>query len=70
MLKEWIENLVTEHGDDIKKWPKVGCESNFVPWKKGASMVIEMQTKYGDWLSFMADRLPSQLDDAIKGVRA
>eukprot|EP00974_Lingulodinium_polyedra_P103803 10047515-Lingulodinium_polyedra.AAC.1 len=29
MLKEWIENLVTEYGDDIKKWPKVGCEANF-----------------------------------------
>eukprot|EP00974_Lingulodinium_polyedra_P033313 3203269-Lingulodinium_polyedra.AAC.1 len=24
----------------------------------------------GEWLSRMADRLPSQLDDAIKGVRA
>eukprot|EP00974_Lingulodinium_polyedra_P091119 8835072-Lingulodinium_polyedra.AAC.1 len=29
-----------------------------------------MQAKDGDWLPFMADRLPSQLDDAVKGVRA
>eukprot|EP00974_Lingulodinium_polyedra_P099666 9654363-Lingulodinium_polyedra.AAC.1 len=33
-------------------------------------MAIDMQTQDGEWLSFMADRLPSQLDDAIKGVRA
>eukprot|EP00974_Lingulodinium_polyedra_P099919 9679767-Lingulodinium_polyedra.AAC.1 len=70
MLKEWVENLVTEYGDDIQKWPKVCCETNFVPWRKGASMVIEMKTKDGEWPPFMADRLPSQLDDAIKGVRA
>eukprot|EP00974_Lingulodinium_polyedra_P121170 11178078-Lingulodinium_polyedra.AAC.1 len=70
MLKEWVENLVMEYGDGIKQWPKVGCEANFVPWRKGASMVIKMKTKYGEWLSFMVGRLPSQLDDAIKGVRA
>eukprot|EP00974_Lingulodinium_polyedra_P092914 9002264-Lingulodinium_polyedra.AAC.1 len=33
-------------------------------------MVVEMQTRDGEWLSFVADRLPSQLDDAIKGVKA
>eukprot|EP00974_Lingulodinium_polyedra_P018006 1745145-Lingulodinium_polyedra.AAC.1 len=33
-------------------------------------MVVEIQTQAGEWMSFMADRLPSQLDDAIKGVKA
>eukprot|EP00974_Lingulodinium_polyedra_P035258 3385332-Lingulodinium_polyedra.AAC.1 len=33
-------------------------------------MVIEMQAKDGQWLCFMADRLPSQLGGAIKGARA
>eukprot|EP00974_Lingulodinium_polyedra_P132774 11223089-Lingulodinium_polyedra.AAC.1 len=29
MPNEWVENLVKEYGDDIKQWPKVGCEANF-----------------------------------------
>eukprot|EP00974_Lingulodinium_polyedra_P086719 8405652-Lingulodinium_polyedra.AAC.1 len=33
-------------------------------------MVVEIQTQAGDRMSFMSDRLPSQLDDAIKGVKA
>eukprot|EP00974_Lingulodinium_polyedra_P099365 9625353-Lingulodinium_polyedra.AAC.1 len=48
ILKEWIGNLVTKYGEDVKQWPKVGCEANFPPWKKGAPMVIEMQTKGGE----------------------
>eukprot|EP00974_Lingulodinium_polyedra_P044522 4270684-Lingulodinium_polyedra.AAC.1 len=49
------ENLVSEYGDNIKKRSNLGCEANVVPWKKGASTVLEMQTKDGDWLSSMAD---------------
>eukprot|EP00974_Lingulodinium_polyedra_P101835 9863166-Lingulodinium_polyedra.AAC.1 len=33
-------------------------------------MVIETQAKYGELLPATADRLPAQLDDAIKGARA
>eukprot|EP00974_Lingulodinium_polyedra_P112274 10860480-Lingulodinium_polyedra.AAC.1 len=33
-------------------------------------MAIEMQAKDGEWLSFMAERLPAQLDDAVKGAKA
>eukprot|EP00974_Lingulodinium_polyedra_P015148 1466432-Lingulodinium_polyedra.AAC.1 len=33
-------------------------------------MVVELQTQAGEWMSFVSDRLPSQLDDAIKGVQA
>ena len=33
-------------------------------------MVVEMMTHDGKWISFMADRLPEQLDDAIKGHHA
>eukprot|EP00974_Lingulodinium_polyedra_P049975 4806557-Lingulodinium_polyedra.AAC.1 len=32
-------------------------------------MVVETQTRDGEWPSCTADRLPSQLDDAIKGVK-
>eukprot|EP00974_Lingulodinium_polyedra_P046601 4465442-Lingulodinium_polyedra.AAC.1 len=67
MLQEWVNDLTTKWGPYIERWPHVGCGCNFIPWKKGASMVVEIQTQAGEWLSFMADRLPSQLDDAIKG---
>eukprot|EP00974_Lingulodinium_polyedra_P114315 11067495-Lingulodinium_polyedra.AAC.1 len=70
VLQGWIRDLTTTWGSDIKRWPQVGCGSNFYPWKKGASMVVEIQTQAGEWMSFMSDRLPSQLDDAIKGVKA
>ena len=33
-------------------------------------MVVEMMTSEGRWLSFMSERLPEQLDDAIKGCSA
>eukprot|EP00974_Lingulodinium_polyedra_P042717 4100739-Lingulodinium_polyedra.AAC.1 len=29
-----------------------------------------MHAKNGQWLSFMADRLPAQVDDAIKSAKA
>eukprot|EP00974_Lingulodinium_polyedra_P051716 4973728-Lingulodinium_polyedra.AAC.1 len=47
-----------------------GLRQQLYPWKKRASMVVEIQTQAGDCMSFMYDRLPSQLDDAIKGVNA
>eukprot|EP00974_Lingulodinium_polyedra_P097664 9467050-Lingulodinium_polyedra.AAC.1 len=49
MLQGWVEKLTAKWGTDISRWPKVGCESNFVPWKKGASMVVETQTKDEEW---------------------
>eukprot|EP00974_Lingulodinium_polyedra_P024736 2393483-Lingulodinium_polyedra.AAC.1 len=49
---------------------KPGMRGKLRTMEKGASMVIEMQAKNGQWLSFVADRLPSQLDDAIKRAKA
>eukprot|EP00974_Lingulodinium_polyedra_P125550 11194980-Lingulodinium_polyedra.AAC.1 len=70
MLNEWVENPVAQHGDDVSKLPTLGCGAIFAPWKRGASLVIEMQARDGEWLSFMADRLSAQLGDAIKDARA
>ena len=69
-LQEWVATLKDRHGDDVSTWPQIGCKSIFKPWARGASMVVEMLAENGKWLSFMADRLPEQLDDAIKGKQA
>ena len=33
-------------------------------------MVVELKMGNGEWQSFMAERLPTELDDAIKGHHA
>eukprot|EP00975_Prorocentrum_lima_P057529 12064752-Prorocentrum_lima.AAC.1 len=40
----------------------------FIPWGRGASMVMEMQMSNGNWEAFMADIVPDNLDDDIKKV--
>ena len=69
-LQEWIEALQEKWGEDVSKWPQIGCGANFKPWSRGASMVVEMMAHDGQWISFMADRLPEQLDDVIKAHHA
>ena len=41
------------------------CGVKFVPWKKGASKVVELNVG-GNVMAFLAERLPEQLDDEIK----
>ena len=38
--------------------------------EKGLSMVVELKMSDKSWSAFMSDRLPSELDDAIKGKHA
>ena len=33
-------------------------------------MVVELKMGNGEWQSFIADRLPQELDDAVKGHHA
>ena len=51
-------------------WPKIGCGSNFVPFAKGLSTVVEMKLPDDTWTAFAAQRFPPELDDAIKGKHA
>eukprot|EP00959_Pyramimonas_sp_CCMP1952_P326721 6839189-Pyramimonas_sp.AAC.1 len=52
-------------GVDIEGWPNIGRGSKFLPCKSGPSMVAEL--KVGNvWEALVAERLPQQLDDAIK----
>ena len=57
--------LRAKHGT-VEQWPGIGCGSRFVPWAKGASMVVELKMSTGEWQSCMADRLPAELDDELK----
>ena len=59
------------YGDDITAWPQRGCQAKFKPFARGASRVIEMRnSETGEWKAFLAARVPEQLDDEIKKVRA
>ena len=66
MLNGWVTDLKGKYGEDLTQWPKIGCGNGFVPWKKGASMVVEVQLADKSWTSFMSERLPQELDDEIK----
>ena len=69
MLRKWVDDMTATYGE-VEKWPQLGCESNFVPFKKGGSMVVEIKQENGEWTSFVAERLPEELDDEIKRVHA
>eukprot|EP00975_Prorocentrum_lima_P041268 8670072-Prorocentrum_lima.AAC.1 len=58
-----------KYTSQVDNWPKIGCGARFMPWGRGASMVMEMQINVGSWEAFMADRFPEVLDDGIKKVR-
>ena len=64
-LAQWVEKLKLKYGD-VSQWPKFGCNSQFVPWKKGKSMVAEIRIEGDQWEAIVCDRLPSKMDDAIK----
>ena len=60
----WVGNLRKEYGDK-ENWPQIGCGSKFVPWKRGPSMVAELMMEDGTWSSFLCERPPNKLVDAI-----
>ena len=57
-------------GDEPDLWPgqDLGCGAKFAPWARGPSKVVEMKVE-GEWVCFLAERLPDQLDDEIKKVQ-
>ena len=66
-VEAWVDNLKQEYGEDHDQWPEVGCGARFRPWTNGPLRVVEMRQSDGQWKAFMADRMPTALDDAIKG---
>eukprot|EP00975_Prorocentrum_lima_P001386 298810-Prorocentrum_lima.AAC.1 len=62
----WYTYMKAKHSPSVESWPKVGCGARFLSWKRGASMVMEMQMKDGSWEASMAQRFPQNLDDEIK----
>ena len=67
-VKNWASNMVKAYGRDWKMWPQVGCGARFVPWSRGASIILEL--KCGDsWRAMMAVRPPPILLDEIFRVR-
>eukprot|EP00975_Prorocentrum_lima_P049323 10319612-Prorocentrum_lima.AAC.1 len=58
-----------QYSANVERWPEVGCGARFVPWARGASMVVEMQMIDRTWAAFMADRFPDVLEKEIQKVR-
>ncbi len=69
-IRKYAVMMVERHGEDFNKWPAIRCWAKFFPWRRGASIVAELQMDDGTWEAFMADRLPTELDDEIKKCRA
>ena len=70
MLKKRATELKGKRGEDIEKWPQVGCGAQITPFKKGAGMAVEVNQADDEWTSFVAEGIPSELDNAIKNHRA
>jgi hypothetical protein len=61
------EAMNVRFGRDRSKWPNPCRGARFLPWARGASKCVEFKTVEG-WVSFLADRLPEQLEDEIMKV--
>ena len=63
----WFEDMKNMYGE-VKNFPHIGCGANYVPWKRGSSMVCEVQMRQGEgeWEAFLADHTPQALDDQLK----
>ncbi len=60
-----MQHMVRVHGENLKRWPDPGCGARFIPHARGPSKVVEMLVA-GEWVCFLAERLPQLLDDEIK----
>ena len=63
----WFADLVETYGE-VENFPHLGCGARYYPWKRGASMVCEIQfmNSGGAWEAFLADHTPAKLDDALR----
>ncbi len=63
-----LKEMTKLHGPNKQLWPDIGCGAKFRPWCRGASKILEIKTDEG-WVNIIAERLPEQLDDAIKDLQ-
>ena len=65
----WYKDMLQTYGE-LANFPHVGCGSNYVPFKRGPSMVCEIQLRHGvgGWEAFLADHTPQALDDQLKKI--
>ena len=61
-----VDQMASNFGEDPSMWPDVGCGAKFLPEKKGASMVVELQMAGGSCEAFFSERSLQKIDDAIK----
>ena len=66
--KMW-NHMVKEFGEDWREWPIVGCGARFMPYKYGPSMVLVMEVNEGEFVSVLAERPPTLIDEAFKATR-
>ena len=66
---KWYQEMLDACGGSIENFPHVGCGAMFVPFKRGPSMVCEIQLRADggeNWEAFLADQPPQALDDQLK----
>eukprot|EP00975_Prorocentrum_lima_P011876 2526335-Prorocentrum_lima.AAC.1 len=49
------DSMKEKYSEKVEAWPEIGCGARFVPWARGASMVMEVQMSDGSWEAFMAE---------------
>ena len=65
---QWFKDMLKCYGD-VEKFPHIGCGATYVPYKKGPSMVCEIQLRQQggqEWEAFLAAHTPTALDDQLK----
>ena len=59
-----------KYGEDWQLWAANSYRANFAPFRKGTSMVCELNQDNGSWTACAAERVPEALDDCVKGHHA
>ena len=66
--KMWDHMMLT-FGCCWEKWPIIGCGAGFTPYKKGPSMVVEMEVERDTFMSVLAEMPPIMIDEALKATK-
>ena len=70
VVDEWYHDVVRTWGEftpDNASWPMLSCDAQFVLWRRGPPQAVEVKRPDGTWVAAVAERMPLELDDAIKG---
>ena len=59
----WFKKLEDEFGSNYNAWPTIGCGKRLIPLKKGPSMVLEIKGPTGAYEAYLAEQMPTIVDN-------